>query len=240
MRTSTLKRQPGPLWHAWKHVKVHLLEGDFPNLEFLETQAEWLVDLTVTAFVDDLSAISSLDRLRRLSLWPISTEHGHTWSVDLSRLQALEDLSLGSGVIAQLTDSRQSNIRQLHVDKVSKGLCSVIQTLPRLEDLRLDSPRQVPSSIPGSVHKLSLARIKQWSGVRLDGLEGLEYLQLEDIGGIEDFRAFASAPALRRLYVENCPDLSSINGISLREDAEYLFVGRTPLRRTMNSRWKEP
>ncbi|MFT4295392.1 MAG: hypothetical protein QM582_08260 [Micropruina sp.] len=209
-----------------KHASVHVLEGDFADLEFLKSQADWLVDLTVTAFVDDISAVSSLPRLRRLALWPTSTGRRHTWSADLSNMPALQDLSVGPAVQVRLTDSSQCTIRRLHVDRITTEFCTTVQALPHVEDLRLDNPQQLPSFIPESVHDLSISGIKHWnSALQFDGVGGLRYLQLENIRGMTDLRAFAAAPPLGRLYIHDCPELRSIDGVSLAPDADHLFVG---------------
>lgn len=195
MKLGVLKGPPSRLWSLRKHRSVHLLEGEFADVDFLVDQANWLTELTVTAFVDDLGAVASLKQLRRLQLWPTAVSPGSTWSVDPSSLSLLEDLSIGHGVRAKVND--RTRIRYLHVDHIERGFCDRLPGLQFLESLRLDSPGCLPSRFPDRVRELSIAVMKRWpKTLRFSGMEGLD-------------------------------------------DAEYLFVGRTPLRKTMGSRWNQ-
>ncbi len=238
MSPDVLKAPPSRFWSRRKHRSVHLLEGEFADIDFLVDQANWLTELTVTAFVEDIGAVASLKQLRRLQLWPTADGTGSTWSVDLSSLRLLEHLSIGPGVRVEVGDN--TRIGYLHVDHIKVELCDRIPEMQFLESLRLDSPDCLPSRIPGRVSELSIAVMRRWpETLRFSGMESLDFLQLENIRGMEDLSAFHGAPPIRRLYVEDCPNLSSIDGITLLDDAEYLFVGRTPLRKTMGSRWSQ-
>lgn len=242
-RTSVLRRPPSGLWSKRRHRAIHLLEGDFPNLDFLASQSESLTELTVTAFVDDVEALGSLRKLTRLTMWPMRLSSSSRWVLDLSSMPNLRYLSVGRGVSLAAGGRTQARLRHLHVDGMTKSCAELVESglFPDLRELRIDGPRSIPKIIPKSVSELSISLVKKWATVsRFVGLGGLEYLQLEGIRGMEDLRVFAAAPPLRRLYVEDCPELQSIDGIELREDAEYAFVGRVPLRSTLGTRWSVP
>lgn len=126
------------------------------------------------------------------------------------------------------------------MDHIKVELCDRIPEMQFLESLRLDSPDCLPSPDSRSRQQVEYRRYEALArDLRFSGMESLDFLQLENIRGMEDLSAFHGAPPIRRLYVEDCPNLSSIDGITLLDDAEYLFVGRTPLRKTMGSRWSQ-
>jgi hypothetical protein len=235
--TSKLKRPPSRLWLSRSHESVHILEGDFESLDFLLTQRDCLRFLTVTAFVDDLSAIPHLVNLERLILWPTHIGKRSGGAVSLATLPRLRELSVGPRVDVEAT-SIVSPLKILHTDRMPRVWARQIGLLQHLEVCRLDAPQALPNHMPDSIRELWITRVRDWGKIqRFTGMRGLRYLQLEDIRGLVDMSAFAAAPPLNRLYVEDCPDLTTLDGITLGSNAEYLFVGDVPLRTVMGSRW---
>ena len=74
----------------------------------------------------------------------------------------------------------------------------------------------------------------------LHGLGSLRELFLNDIRGMRDLRSFAEVSGLERLYLEDCDELTSLDGPVLAPNAQYVVVGRTPLRETIADRWTIP
>lgn len=100
----------------------------------------------------------------------------------------------------------------------------------------------MPATYPESLRRLDIAQVRRWDDNvgTLHGLSSLRELYLNDIRGMRDLRSFAEVSALERLCLNDCEELTSIDGPRLGPDAQYLFGGRTPLRGTMQARWTIP
>ena len=130
----------------------------------------------------------------------------------------------------------------LQVETLQSKMANSLTNLTHLEELRLAAPRKVPDAYPASLRTLDITVVRHWDqnvGV-LHGIGSLRELFLNDIRGMRDLTAFAEVSSLERLYLEDCDELTSLDGPVLAPEAQYVFVGRTPLRATMPARWTTP
>jgi hypothetical protein len=216
---------------------VHLDGGQWQHLEFLRPYRDSIKQLMITVEIADISGVNHLHALNRLVLLPYNQQHG---AVDLGSLPQLQDLYAQGSVPVEVTAGHR--LRQLQVEQLQAKLGDAPAELTHLEVLRLAAPRKVPATYPGSLRRLDIAEVRHWDDTvgALHGLGSLRELYLNDIRGMSDLRSFAEVSALERLYLDDCEELTSIDGPRLAPEAQYLFVGRTPLRGTMQARWTIP
>jgi hypothetical protein len=216
---------------------VHLEEGNWPDLLFLGDQKDRLRQLMVTTTLDDISGINQLRALERLILFPSREASG---LLDLGSLPHLKELSVLGSVPIEVPSGHP--LRWLQVEGLQGEFVKSLSNLAHLEVLRLLAPLRIPEDYPASLRHLDIANVRHWDQIAgvLRGLEPLRELYLTDIRGMRDLRSFSLVSCLDRLYAEDCEELSSLDGIVLTPETQYLFVGRTPLRRTMPGRWDIP
>lgn len=232
-----LYEPPSPGWDPGSRSGVLLDGGQWQDLEFLRPYKDSIKQLMITAEIADISGVKNLHALERLVLLPYNQQHG---TVDLGSLPQLRDLYVVGSVPIEVTVGHR--LRQLQVEQLQAKLGTALADLTHLEVLRLAAPRKVPATYPESLRHLNIAQVRRWDdnvGV-LQGLSSLRELCLNDIRGMRDLRSFAEVSALKRLYLDDCEELTSIEGPRLAPEAQYLFVGRTPLRGTMHARWTIP
>jgi len=232
-----LYEPPSPGWDPGSRSCVHLDGGQWQDLELLRPYKDSIKQLMITAEIADISGVNHLRALERLVLLPYSQQHG---AVDLASLPHLRDLYVLGSV--QVDVPAGHRMRKLQVERLQAKLGNALADLTHLEVLRLAAPRKVPADYPDSLRRLDIAEVRHWDdnvGL-LHGLASLRELYLNDIRGMRDLRSFAEAPGLERLYLDDCEELTSIDGPRLAPEAQYLFVGRTPLRGTMPGRWTIP
>lgn len=234
---AVLDGPPGPGWSPGSCSAVHLDGGEWHDLGFLRPYKDQLKQLMITAAVGDISGVNDLPALERLVLLPYEQERG---AVDLGCLPRLRDLYVLGAVPAEVTAGHP--LRRLQVERLQSPLANALVDLTHLNELRLAAPRKVPDAYPESLRHLDIAQVRHWDdnvGV-LRGLGSLCELALTDIRGMRDLKSFAEIADLERLYIEDCAELTSIDGPLLAPEAQYLFVGRTPVRATMPARWTIP
>lgn len=232
-----LRDPPGPGWRLGARNAIHLDGGDWPDLGFLRREKDRLKHLLVFAGTVDLTALNELSELETLDLAAAS------YSVDalvLGAMPKLRSLRIWGGVPTEFTAGHP--LRSLEIESMPRGWRGVFAGLPRLEALSLAKPRSVPEFYPSSLRSLELASVTHWDrDVNiLRGLAELQVLDLVGVRGMRDLRAFVEVAQLERLYAEDCDELVALDGPTLAPNAQYLFVGRTPLRTSMPSRWDEP
>jgi hypothetical protein len=190
----------------------------------------------VTTALHDISGINELHALDRLVLFPHSNITG---SLDLGSLPDLRQLIVLGSVPIEVRSGHP--LSWLQVEGLEDEFADELTRLAHLEVLRLGAPSRIPETYPASLRHLDIARVRHWDqrvGV-LRGIELLRELFLTDIRGMRNFRSFSKVSSLSRLYAEDCAELESLDGIALAAEAQYLFVGRTPLRRTVPpGRWE--
>lgn len=228
---------PGPAWNLGSRSAVHLDEGDWDDLGFLRPHRDVLRKLMVTATIGDISGLNDLRALERLVLFPYGKPSGN---LDLGCMPKLRELYVMGTVPIEVPAGH--GLTWLQVERLQSKMANSLTNLTHLDELRLTAPRKVPDAYPESLRTLDLTVVRHWDqnvGV-LHGLGSLRELFLNDIRGMSDLRSFAEVSSLERLYLEDCDELTSLDGPVLASEAQYLFVGRTPLRGTMPDRWTIP
>lgn len=216
---------------------MHLEAGRWEDLSFLLRDRAGLRELVVTTQLNDFSALNEFSALERLVLYPYADSVG---TLDLGCLPNLRELSISGDIPVVLPAGHRLDTFQ--VERLQEPLAQVVALLTSLRVLRLAAPTRVPSWYPTSLEHLDLSQVRHW-GERvgmLHGLASLRELYLTDIRGMTDLRAFAEASSLERLYADDCSELTSMDGLKLASQAQYLFVGRTPLRASIPARWEVP
>ncbi len=232
-----LRDPPGPGWRLGTRNAVHLDGGEWPDLGFLRREKARLKHLLVVAGTVDLTALNELSELETLDLAASSCSAD---ALVLGAMPKLRSLRIWGGVPTEFTAGH--SLRSLEIESMPRGWRDVLAELPRLDALSLAKPRSVPEYYPSSLRSLELTSVTHWDRdvKALRGLGGLRILDLVGVRGMRDLRAFAEVSHLERLYAEDCDELVSLDGPTLTPNARYLFVGRTPLRSSMPSRWDEP
>lgn len=228
---------PGPGWNLGSRSAVHLVEGDWQDLNFLRPHRDALRKLMVTATISDFSGLNDLHALERLVLFPYGKPSGN---LDLGCMPKLRELYVMGSVPIEVPAGHE--LIRLQVERQQSKMADTLTNLTHLEELRLTAPRRVPDAYPESLRTLDITVVRHWDhnlGV-LHGLGSLRELFLNDIRGMSDLKSFAEVTSLERLYLEDCDELTSLDGPVLAPEAQYLFVGRTPLRGTMPDRWTIP
>lgn len=85
-----------------------------------------------------------------------------------------------------------------------------------------------PAEVPGSLRSLDISGIR-WleSPFMIRGVESVESLSLEKIRGLCDLRSFGLIRSLKRLHIEDCPDLTSLDGPGIDPmHTEVFLVGK--------------
>lgn len=232
-----LTRPPGPGWRLGSREAVHLEEGNWRDLLFLLNQEDRLKQLMVTTSLDDISGINQLHTLERLILFPSGKTSG---VLDLGNLPHLRELLVLGSVPIEVPSGH--SLGWLQVERLQGEFAESLSKLAHLDVLRLLAPLRIPEDYPASLRHLDITNVTHWDKVVgvLRGLESLRELYLTDIRGMRDLQSFSLVSRLDRLYAEDCEELSSLDGVVLTPETQYLFVGRTPLRRTMPGRWQIP
>ncbi|GAB95151.1 hypothetical protein KILIM_016_00920 [Kineosphaera limosa NBRC 100340] len=209
---------------------VHVLDSDPPltDLDFLLPWAERIESLTVTDFsIRDIRALAEFHRLRSLNLWPARVR-GQVVSLDM--WPVLEELACPGYVSVRLTKGHP--IESLLIEAPQEKQLRSLRGLPRLRNLRLSRISGLPRRLSGTaLESLDLAAMT-WPGVgaRLEGLSELQSLALTGIRGLTDLRPFEGASSVSKLVIEDCPELTSLDGPGIAENAKVHVIGVVPLR----------
>ena len=207
---------------------LQLNEGPFRDLGWLHDLSDRLVELVVTATVNDsIESINCLSQLRLLRVWTYNI----TGCLDLERLPHLERLALHGGVKVNWGKGGQQ-LRELTIESPPQEWAAHIESLPRLESLGLARSKFVPHSFAGAITELDLSMMKWPPGVSaVRGLEELVTLELTSVRGITDLSPFAETRGLAKVVIEDCPHFTSLKGAKVNPDAQVFLIGRTPARR---------
>lgn len=204
---------------------VNLMDGEWDDLAPLLQWAPRLLGLSINTVVSDISAIPRFKNLKELAVGEYCSG-----GFALERLEDLEDFWLHVGGARPVKPNGGRSLVRLGLSHATQEWARWIETLSTLRELRLDSPRGLPSLLPGGLEVLDIADVKHW-GKRVqnfEGATGLRELHLVGIRGMEDLRAFAFAQRLSVLYLEDCGELISLEGPGLAPDAKVLRIGLTP------------
>ena len=206
---------------------IGLIDSAWSNLDALLPYSHRVKGLLLNTSVDDISAIDQFVELREL----VVSEYC-SGGFELTALPHLEKLGVDVGPDRQIVPGGGRNLRELNLSRATRPWATGITTLPRLESLRLDFPNSLPTRLPASLQRLELSGVRHWRerGGVFDGPEGLRELHLTDVRGLTDLSSFAFTRRLKFLWLEDCPELRSLDGVGLRRDVKVHRVGRTPRR----------
>ena len=196
--------------------------GDWPSLEPLRPVWGTLRGLVVHWPVEDISGISAMTSLEELDV----SEYA-SGSFSLAGLSSLTDLSLQVGPERPIVPEGDT-VRELWLCRATKPWAEWIETLTKLRCLRLDQPRALPTLLPASLRELDIG-LKTNGIPMMQGPAGLELLSLTSVRGLRDLSAFGFAQNLKRLWIEDCDELESLEGVGLAPGAEVLTIGRNSL-----------
>lgn len=209
-------------------IHVLELEPSTMNLDFLLPWADRVRYLTVTdPQIRDVSALASFKGLVELDLWPGPLKKG---SLSLDMWPKMQSLAMGGPSAVAI--SRRHNLQKLMIEGPRPEQLELLASLPHLKSLRLSTVRKLPGRLTGGcLMSLDLAFMR-WDSSYGDvqDIETLESLDLTSIKGLTDLSPFSRARRVKILLAEDCPDLASIEGPILADNAKVFLIGNTPAR----------
>lgn len=150
--------------------------------------------------------------------------------VDASLHPHLEDLSTEGFVDFTI---RGSGVSRVSIEGARQRTITELEAHEPLVELSLQAPRRCPIRLSRNLRSLTLSGANL---ARMDrpilGLEALESLALLQIRGIRDLSIFSCATQLKRLYLEDCVDLTTIDGPHLSVESVVKVVGKTHIEPT--------
>lgn len=201
---------------------INICDEDVGDISSVVSAAGRVRGLAINAQVD-LSGIHDLKNLEELSLGHMV--HG---IVDLRWFPNLRSLSLHlSSMLRVLSVELGAQLTGLGLTSCSIEWAAAIERNMVLENLSLISPRAFPGRLPESLRYLSVAVCSASAFPDFAG-ERLVELRLEEVRELRDFSKFSGCTNLSTVYVEDCPGLSSRDGLA--SGCQVLAVGCTPLR----------
>lgn len=204
---------------------VSVSESEWDNLDPLLTYAPGVRRIVLSAPVRDISGLAGFPHLEELLI----TEYCEG-SLDLADIPLLRSLWLDVTPRLRIVPGGGEQLVELRLGRSTRPWAEWIPTLPKLETLRLHYPRRYPTRLPPRLVSLEVAGGRRWSevGPVFEGGSELETLQVAEIQGMVDLKSFSQVKSLRKLFLEDCPDLRSLDGPGLHPDVEIHFIGRTP------------
>ncbi|MEO6021512.1 MAG: hypothetical protein ABIP45_14805, partial [Knoellia sp.] len=203
-------------------VHVFNSEPKFQTLDALLPWANEVRRLIVTdSSVHDFSALSAFTALQELDLFP---GHGAQGSLDIASLPELKSLACRGDLAIQWGRTR---LHRLTIENLRTSNAPDLETLSQLRELKLSRPGSIPSRLPHSLGSLDLAHLR-WPHElsRLSGIDNLQELSVCRVSGLVTLEPFGAARSLRKLVIEECQDLQTLQGVGLAPGAEPLLVGR--------------
>ncbi|MEZ5084969.1 MAG: hypothetical protein R2722_01520 [Tessaracoccus sp.] len=202
---------------------LNLADGDWPDLRPLLPIRRRLEGLLLNCRVHDISLVGEFTSLRDLGISEFVTG-----GFDLSRLTVLTELFLDVSrerLIVPAGDALQA----LGLVRCDSLWAEWISSVGSMRGLRLIRPRVFPAMLPGSVRDLEVSTAKLRSSLGWDGAT-VDKLSVIDVRGIQDLSAFCSLTIMKELYIEDCNELESLDGVEISPGAIVRLVGRNRLK----------
>lgn len=165
-------------------------------------------------------------QVRQLSLFPAARPRGH---LDLANLPNLQQLAARGDLSMRLSGSA---LRELFLESPREELCHQVEQLAEVAHLKLINPQIIPQALQAkSLRRLELARCTIPQDLRMRGIRDTEHLVLVRVKGLASLEAFSEIDSLHRLTIDNCPQIESLDGVTLAEGCVVHIVGSSPMRR---------
>lgn len=187
----------------------------FPNLESVAIK---------TSFVDSVSPLQQLSKLKRLSLerikYPIQV---------VGTLQSLEELYLdnwykGASSIFELRDLKKLGIQKYGFPDFQKAA-----EWTQLENLWLNAGKlENLQGISRSITRLRLTSLRKLSNINsLSDCKKLEDLRIQGCKQLNTLKGIEGCKNLKALTIANVGELEDIDPIADLENLEYLYISRS-------------
>lgn len=214
-----------PRRHMPRLESVSLVDSQWESLESLLMYAPGLQRILLSTPVRDISGLAKFANLEDLLI----TEYCEG-SLDLADLPLLKKFWLDVTPRLHIEPGGGEQLVELRLGRSTRPWAVWIPTLPKLKSLQLHYPRSLPEELPPQLKRLELAGGRRWSEVEpvFEGGSQLEILKLAEMHGMVDLTSFGNLRTLRSLFLEDCPDLRSLEGPDLHPDTEIHFIGNTP------------
>lgn len=176
--------------------------------------------------IASIEEINMFTQIRQLPLFPGPRARGH---LNLAHLPHLQQLAARGDLSIRLLGSP---LRELFLESPREELCQQVEQLEEVMDLRLINPRIIPQALQAkSLCRLELAGCTIPRSLRIKGISGAEHLVLVRVKGISSLETFGEIANLRHLTIDNCPEIESLDGVSLAEGCVVRVIGRSVMRR---------